>query len=413
MRNTFIILFICLATLCYGQSYKIFTADQGLSSSLINKIYQDRNGMIWIATEDGLNRYDGVKLSIYRHQPGNECSLANNYVRTLFEDNQGHLIIGTYVDLQMYDPGTDTFSPLVKHKNGEVFKSYITNIIQRKNGDIWASGNIMCKLIISDGKLFVENLDLPIPTILIENVMEDKLGNIWITREEDGIYQMYIQKQVTHYPITQKKPFISIFCEDMQGNIYGGSPQNGVFKFDKATNQFIPLFNNEQQNFPVKVLYPVNQDELYIGCDGNGLKIFNNKTSQLSDFQFEKGIFKSMTSKVHSLLKDKTGNYWIGIYQKRVIMIPSLKNEIKYWGCKSTSENIIGTKCVTALYKDDSETTYVGTDSDGLYIIDKNDRQQAHFFHSSDPQSVPSIIVAFYEDSEHNLWIGSYANGTA
>ena len=62
MRNTLIILFICFAALCHGQSYKIFTADQGLSSSLINRIHQDHNGMIWIATEDGLNRYDGVKL---------------------------------------------------------------------------------------------------------------------------------------------------------------------------------------------------------------------------------------------------------------------------------------------------------------------------------------------------------------
>ena len=109
MRNTLIILFICFAALCHGQSYKIFTADQGLSSSLINRIHQDHNGMIWIATEDGLNRYDGVKLTVYRHQPDDEHSLAHNYVRTLFEDNKGNLIIGTYVGLQMYNPATVLF----------------------------------------------------------------------------------------------------------------------------------------------------------------------------------------------------------------------------------------------------------------------------------------------------------------
>ena len=168
MRNTLIILFICFAALCHGQSYKIFTADQGLSSSLINRIHQDHNGMIWIATEDGLNRYDGVKLTVYRHQPDNEHSLAHNYVRTLFEDNKGNLIIGTYVGLQMYNPATDTFSPLAKHENGEVLKSYITNIIQRKNGDIWASGNLICKLTINDGKLSVEDLNLPIPTTSVD-----------------------------------------------------------------------------------------------------------------------------------------------------------------------------------------------------------------------------------------------------
>lgn len=413
MRNTLIILFICFATLCHGQSYKIFTADQGLSSSLINKIHQDHNGMIWIATEDGLNRYDGVKLTVYRHQPDDEHSLAHNYVRTLFEDNKGNLIIGTYVGLQIYNPATDTFSPLARHKNGEVLKSYITNIAQLKNGEIWASGNIMCKLIISDGKLSVEDLSLPIPTTSVESIMEDKSGNIWITREEDGIYRMDIQKRVTHYPIIKKIPFIANLCEDIQGNIYGGSPQNGVFLFDKTTEQFIPFLDNDQQNFPVKTLYSVNQDELYIGTDGNGLKIFNNKTRQLSDYQFEEGIFASKTSKVHSVLKDKTGNYWIAIYQKGVIMIPSQRNGFKYWGCKSVSKNMIGANCITALYKDDSGTTYVGTDNDGLYIIDKDSKQQTHLTHSSDPQSAPSIILSLYEDSEHNLWIGSYANGAA
>lgn len=413
MRNTLIILFICFAALCHGQSYKIFTADQGLSSSLINRIHQDHNGMIWIATEDGLNRYDGVKLTVYRHQPDDEHSLAHNYVRTLFEDNKGNLIIGTYVGLQMYNPATDTFSPLAKHENGEVLKSYVTNIIQRKNGDIWASGNIMCKLTISDGKLSVEDLNLPIPTTSVESIMEDKSENIWITREEDGIYRMDTQKRVTHYPINEKIPYIAILCEDMQGNVYGGSPQNGVFLFDKTTEMFSPLFGNDQQNFPVKALYSVNQDELYIGTDGNGLKIFNNKTRQISDYQFEEGIFASKTSKVHSVLKDKTGNYWIAIYQKGVIMIPSQRNGFKYWGCKSVSKNIIGANCITALYKDNSGTTYVGTDNDGLYIIDKDSKQQAHLTHSNDPQSVPSIIVSLYEDSEQNLWIGSYANGAA
>ena len=94
-------------------------------------------------------------------------------------------------------------------------------------------------------------------------------------------------------------------------------------------------------------------------------------------------------------------------------MIPSQRNGFKYWGCKSVSKNIIGANCITALYKDNSGTTYVGTDNDGLYIIDKDSKQQAHLTHSNDPQSVPSIIVSLYEDSEQNLWIGSYANGAA
>ena len=99
-----------LSLLCHGQSYKFFTTDRELSSSLINKIYQDRNGMIWIATEDGLNRYDGAKFVIYKHDPENEHSLCHNYVRALYEDSKGRLFVGTYNGIQLYDPATDSFS---------------------------------------------------------------------------------------------------------------------------------------------------------------------------------------------------------------------------------------------------------------------------------------------------------------
>ncbi len=68
MKNVFfsiiIVFFVMQRTIS-----KLFTTDKELSSSLINQIYQDRNGFIWIATEDGLNRYDGAKFTIYKHEP--------------------------------------------------------------------------------------------------------------------------------------------------------------------------------------------------------------------------------------------------------------------------------------------------------------------------------------------------------
>lgn len=82
-ENVFTFLLLLFSLLCNGQSPKLFTTDKELSSSLINQIYQDRNGFIWIATEDGLNRYDGAKFTIYKHEPNNEHSLAHNFVRTV------------------------------------------------------------------------------------------------------------------------------------------------------------------------------------------------------------------------------------------------------------------------------------------------------------------------------------------
>ena len=62
--------------------------DKDLSNSLINYIYQDKRDYIWIATEDGLNKFDGVKFSIYKNDLNDSTSLKNNYVRCMYEDSK-------------------------------------------------------------------------------------------------------------------------------------------------------------------------------------------------------------------------------------------------------------------------------------------------------------------------------------
>lgn len=72
MKTLLSILFLFFATYGYSQSEKLFTVDRELSNSNINQIYQAKDGVIWIATEDGLNRYDGAKFSVYKHKEGND-----------------------------------------------------------------------------------------------------------------------------------------------------------------------------------------------------------------------------------------------------------------------------------------------------------------------------------------------------
>ena len=101
--------------------------------------------MIWIATEDGLNRYDGAKFVIYKHDPENEHSLCHNYVRALYEDSKGRLFVGTYNGIQLYDPATDSFSTQAQWEDGKTFDSNIMSILECRNGDIWVSRNVILR----------------------------------------------------------------------------------------------------------------------------------------------------------------------------------------------------------------------------------------------------------------------------
>ena len=105
-----IVLLLCLTVLpLAAQTGKFYSTNNELSSSLINQIFQDKRGFIWIATEYGLNRFDGLRFSNYKHVSGDSTSIKNNYVRTLFEDSRQNLLVGCIDGLMKYDSETDTF----------------------------------------------------------------------------------------------------------------------------------------------------------------------------------------------------------------------------------------------------------------------------------------------------------------
>lgn len=411
MRFTLSFFFFILTLLTYGQSSRLFTADKELSSSLINQIYQDRNGMIWIATEDGLNRYDGAKYTIYKHEQNNDNSLCHNYVRSVFEDNKGRLFVGTYNGLQLYNPATDKFSLRAVWEDGKIFDSNIISIIELKNGEIWVSGNNLCSITIDGEKLTAHELNLPVPTKMVEYVIEDKRHNIWTTQGENGIYCFSPDGKIIYSPKQEKGMSVADICEDNCGNIYIATMDNGLLRYNRETSTFIPITWNGKQNLPIKSIYQGNPNELYLGTDGKGVKVLNLQNQTIHDYPVDNNFFDSGKSKVHSILKDNDGNLWVAIYQKGVMMIPAQPNSFKYVGYKSINKNIIGSSCITSLCRDNNGILWIGTDNDGIYGVTEEMKQKVHYSPSDDSHSVPSIVLCLYEDSEQNLWFGSFTNG--
>lgn len=412
MKNTLTsLLFLLLPIIANCQSSKLFTVDRELSSSLINKIFQDKNGMIWIATEDGLNRYDGTKFTVYKHNPEDEHSLCHNYVRSLKEDSRGYLLVGTHAGIQMYDPARDNFSPRAKWKNGKAFSGNVIDILERKNGQIWVTGNQLCSLSINGDDLTVDSLNLPISMYATDYIIEDKNQNVWMSKGENGIYRLSPDNQVRHYLTQEKGITIIDLCQDQNGNIYAGAMGKGLLKYDKTSDSFISIPCKGEQNLPIKTLCSVSPNELYIGTDGKGVKFLNNNGQEITDYFFDNIYFNSETSKVHSILKDNADNLWLAIYQKGVVMIPSQTNGFKYIGHKSIDKNIIGSSCITSFCRDHEGILWIGTDNDGIYSITENFTPKVHFSSTDNEHSVPSTILSLYEDSDRNLWFGSYTKG--
>lgn len=107
----------------------------------VNDLLQDRQGYIWVATQDGLNRYDGYEFKVFRHDVDDEFSLADNRTFDLFEDKDGNLWVGTAGGLNRYDAKLERFERFV-HKVGQdnsISGNIVMSIAQDLNGHLWVA----------------------------------------------------------------------------------------------------------------------------------------------------------------------------------------------------------------------------------------------------------------------------------
>src|ERR1700712_3940086 len=109
------LIIFCCPILCYTQPANIkfthFSTINGLSQSNVTCIIQDKMGFLWFGTQNGLNRYDGYQFTVYRNDPTDSGSLSNNYIKSLVEDADGNLWVGTWGGgINRFDPEKISFT---------------------------------------------------------------------------------------------------------------------------------------------------------------------------------------------------------------------------------------------------------------------------------------------------------------
>ena len=156
MKNTILFLLLVLFSLeLYGknkhiqyQKPQLLDSRHGLSNTKVNDIVQDKEGYIWIATDNGLNKYDGYKFVVYKKEDKKKGSLINNYITSLYYDSQNRLWVGTMNGLQYYDRDYDCFTTVTLGQfNSVAYKSY-NYIMEDSQKNLWLSiqiGRASCR----------------------------------------------------------------------------------------------------------------------------------------------------------------------------------------------------------------------------------------------------------------------------
>lgn len=407
----------CCSLQVIAQTGMSYSTDNGLSSSLINQIFQDSRGFMWVATEYGLNKFDGTRFSNYKSVVGDSTSIKNNYVHVLFEDSHRNMLVGCIDGLMKYDRATNTFHEIRMIRSGKRVFPHVTHIQELHNGEIWmsTSGQGVFKLDKDQKKaVSISAIMNQLSCNFQSYLYEDSHFNVWIGTEGQGLlcYQPITQKVLLYKYPTINDNNISSIIEDHYGNLFVGTQTRGVSLYDRKKKTFIPIPYVGDETLSVYCMAIVD-DRLLIGTDGQGVKTYNRMTGKIENYNINSAPLDFAKGKIHSILEDKDQNLWLGLFQKGIVLVPKQENPFDYYGEKSVYYNPIGQGCVMSVYKDRNHHLWVGADNEGLFELDPNGKRLHHYQPGNTSDAVSNTIMCMYEDSNGDFWLGSYTRGVA
>lgn len=415
MKHFFIIWFLLFAVVlqpAYARLNLLYTTEHQLPNSLVNCVAEDTDEMIWVATEDGLCRYNGSRFVNYRNQPGNPNSIQNNFVRAVCCDQQGHVLICTLAGVQLYRPETDDFSPLIYDESLGIAPGNASWITLLSNGNFITAGNITFDIHIDEQGIphavpnaFTHKVDMSL------RVVEDHEGNIWLIRSNNGIFCLSPDGQIKEILHDNASYGFTSLGLGPDGQVYVGGLERGLYYYDRKQATFVEV-TNSSQNFMVKEFLPIRDTQrMYVATDGNGIQILDCQTKRFTPYIFDDAIVDPVTQKVHSLIVTRNGDLWMALYQKGVFVVSQNSIDFKYYGPQSLRYDCVGDRCITALTRDADGTLWVGTDNGGLYGVDADGNTVAHYNYGTAPGDVPASIMNLTIDSRGRCWYGSYRQG--
>ena len=410
MRRTVFVLFLLLCPFALrAQRCIMLSVGDGLSSSTINCLYQDRRGDIWIATENGLNRYDGLSIHTYKHDPADPHSISHDITGTFIEDGQGRLLVAGQRGIQYYDPKTDSFSTPIEDESGTPYTGIVNHLLLYNDHTIWVSGNDLQKLVTNDdGASVLTEIRIPIPTRMTGTIKMDEDGTVWCARHGDGIYRITPGGFWSHYtPGNFEDRFVTL-SNPVDGVIYAADHSGNICHYDADKDAFVPDITPNLRG--VSILYILNTaDGRILFCtNGRGVQVLDTATGKWSLLQSDTIPCDPATMHVHHIIKDRDGNLWLAAYQRGVIMIPAEDGVFHYIGHRSYVSNVIGSMPVSSLLAEKDGKLWVGTRGDGLYLLDANLSPLKHF---KVEDGFPNAVFDLTKDKDGHLWFASLSRG--
>lgn len=414
IRSGFLFLFLNMAMLLLGSHtpyyFKHINTEDGLSQSSVLCIIQDKQGFIWIGTNDGINKYNGSHFKTYSTDNTNG-NIQDCVINTLYEASNGNIWIGTNKGVSIYNPRYESFTKFdLKIQDNEMRRA-IKSITQDQKGRIWIAdfyrgiyrytpdSKELIRIKKSDSK------DITLP----QCIHIDTNGTIWVGSVNQGLF-LFDEKLNKFIPfkasnqINLERAAVNTITS-IGNDIYLAINYNALFKFDNQNKEIIkvPLTNSPIPSLGIRTIQQVNTDELWIGTN-QGVFIYNIKDQ--TDINIKASPLDKYSladNSVHSLYKDRDGGIWVGGYFGGISYLPYLPNFFnKYYPFKN--DTAIKGKVIRNLKLDNQGYIWIATEDAGLSRFNPKTKTFRNF--TSDDGAIRALEI----DGE-DILMGGNTNG--
>ena len=404
--------------------------EQGLPQNAVHAVLRSKDGYLWIGTQEGLVRFDGVRFTVYNK--GNTKEFKNNHVQSLIEASDGSLWIGTFGGglLRLKDGKfagytaadglvSNTCNSLYEDRQGNIWvgsfgdglsrfsergvitytareglsDGYIHAIWVTRDGEIWVGTNKGLNRI-KNGEVRVITTQEGLSDNVVKALMEDRQGRLWIGTAaglqcmEDGKLLAFTAKDgLSHNAIS------SLFQDD-QGAIWIGTEGGGVNRFKDGKFDSFTSKHGLTNDFILSI-FRDHEENIWLGTYGGGLnQIKDANFKNITSFDGLAGDF------VRTILEDHAGNIWVGTMGNGLTCLSG--GEARTY----TTRDGLAHDVVMALFEDREKNLWIGT-SGGLSRL-KDGKIKSYTAKDGLAQNAVRVI---YQDRDGDLWIGTRGGG--
>lgn len=405
-------------------------ASNSISNDHIYQLVLDNDGKLWIATKEGLNRFnpDTEQFTVYKKGGANAKGLQSNWIRSLYKDHNGNLWIGTIGEgIALFDANNQSFRHYkkIEGNRNSLAHNDVLSFEEDIDQNLWiGTENGGISIFSPQQKQFITIANDPAdPQSLSNNsvysLYRDNIGNMWAGTWSNGVNLLPVVGkkfkrciQVPGNSNSLSNQYILSIVQNNKTDVWIGTDGGGLNKYNLLTHQYTH-FNKEataggtvNNNFIIS-LAVINNNLLALGNHRGGLDVFNTTQGRVAKhISIVNDMEKGFELSVNTLLKDRSGNLWVGTWGGGVFVFDStLKQKRKYL---HTDNNSINSDFINCFLQDRNGDIWIGTDN-GLNKLNLVTGEFTYYSHTTgDRRTISHNEVAdLHEDKKGRIWVAS------